>query len=129
MFWEFIAFLIIAFLVTSIFFYGFKRGGPWTFWVFLLMLFLAAWAGRLWITPIGPEWWGVAWVPLVSFVFIVGLLIAIATPRKDTTGKESKTGAGKPTGEATAAFGIFFWSLIILLLAAIIAGLLSQDFF
>lgn len=108
MFWEFIAFLTIAFLVTSIFFYGFKRGGPWTFWVFLLMLFLAAWAGRLWITPIGPEWWGVAWVPLVSFVFIVGLLIAIATPRKDTRGREPETGPGKPTGEAAAAFSIFF---------------------
>lgn len=127
---EFIVVLFMALIVASIFFYGFRSRGPWSaFWVFLLILFLAGWAGRLWVTPAGPAIWGFGWLPVLMFVFIVALLIAAASPREDTTTSDeirrSRTRATRPDTEAGAAFGIFFWVLLIVLIAAIVAGLYS----
>lgn len=127
---EFIVVLFMALIVASIFFYGFRSRGPWSaFWVFLLILFLAGWAGRLWVTPAGPVMWGFGWLPVLVFVFIVALLVAAASPREDTNTSDeirrSRREATKPDTEAGAAFGIFFWVLLIVLITAIVAGLYS----
>lgn len=125
---EFTVVLFMALIVASIFFYGFRSRGPWSaFWVFLLILFLAGWAGRLWVTPAGPLLWGYGWLPVLVFVFIVALLIAVASPSEDTTTRDeisrSRRRATEPGTEVGAAFGIFFWVLLILLITAIVAGM------
>lgn len=118
---EFIIVLFIALLIASIFSYGFQNRGPWgAFWVFVLILFFAAWVGRLWITPAGPVIWGFAWLPVVFFVFIVALLIAAASPTEEVS--ESQVEATEAEREAGAALGAFFWILLIFLLLAILAG-------
>lgn len=145
---EIIGILLIAIVIGAIFYYGLGRRGPWgAFWVFLLVLILAAWAGRYWITPAGPILWGYAWLPLFFWVFMIALLIGIASPteeeRIETTGtdqeriisrqdkkraaadRESRVRATDPEASgAAAAFGIFFWLLMLIFIAAIITGLL-----
>ncbi len=129
---EFIIVLIIALVVAGIFFYGFKRRGPWgTFWVFLLILFLAGLAGRLWINPSDTENYGYAWLPVVFWVFVVAALIGMASGGTRAEGQEAAGVDKDNTDENTAdvetaiTFGIFFWVLVTVLLVAIIVGLLT----
>lgn len=122
-----IGFLIIALIIASIFYYGLGRRGPWgAFWAFLLILFFAGWAGSLWIAPAGPVLWGYAWLPIIFWVFMVALIIAVATP-SDRPVEYDETTSEPSTGEAgaAAALGLFFWILLALLVAAILIGLLT----
>lgn len=124
--------LVIALIIGAIFYYGFKRRGPWSFWVFLLILFFAAWAGSFWIEPAGPVIWGFAWLPLFFWVFILAVAIAAAggdqtTTRYDRTADVETTDPELSEGDAgaAAAFGIFFWFLLGILIAAVLVGLLA----
>lgn len=125
---EFIIVFFIALIIGSVFFYGLNRRGPWgAFWVFLLILVLAAWAGRLWIAPAGPVIWGYAWLPVVFWVLFIALLIgAVSSPTEDRTvdyEPDTKTEIDENDIAVTAVFGLFFWLLLILLAVAIIVGL------
>lgn len=132
---EIIGILLIALVIASLFYYGFGRRGPWgAFWVFLLILFLAAWAGRLWIAPAGPVIWGYAWLPLIFWVFIVALLIGavsgddrVESRRYDrtTATTDREIAETEPEAGAAAAFGLFFWILLSFLIIAILIGLLA----
>lgn len=124
---EILILLIIVVVVGAIFYYGFKRRGPWgTFWAFLLILFLAALAGRVWIEPAGPELWGYTWLPIVFWIFVVALIIGIAGDRNKDPDyrKNTQQEVAEDTTETAAAFGAFFWILLSLLLVTIILGLL-----
>lgn len=130
----FIGALVIALIVAAVFYYGFNRRGPWgAFWTFLLILFFAAWAGSFWIEPAGPVIWGFAWLPLFFWVFIVALIIGVATgedrtsSRYDTTrtSETTETEVSETEAGTAAALGIFFWILLALLIVAIIIGLLT----
>lgn len=126
---EVIIVLFIALIIGSAFFYGLRRRGPWgAFWVFLIILILAAWAGRLWLTPAGPLFWGYGWLPVIFWVFIIALLIAIASPSEEerTVDYEPDTRTEITEGDerTAAAFGLFFWLLLLILIVAIIVGLL-----
>lgn len=126
---EFIIIFFIALLIASIFYYGLKRRGPWgAFWVFLLILFLATWAGRLWITPAGPLIWGFAWLPIVFFVLIIAIAVGTAPTRYDerVIDYEPDTKTEIPEGQkrAAAVFGVFFWLLFLIFTVAIVVGLL-----
>lgn len=157
---EIVLILVIALIIGAIFYYGFKRRSPWgAFWAFLLILFLAGLAGRLWIAPAGPVFWGYGWFPLIFFIFMIALLIGISSPtdeeerivrddarvrsarggdrvvsasdeerlsREDRAQmkRAAETDAEAETAGAAAAFGIFFWILILVFIGAIIAGLL-----
>lgn len=126
----------IALFVASLFFYGLRRRGPWgAFWVFLLILILAAWVGRLWITPAGPLIWGYGWLPVLFWVFMIALLIGIASPGEDDRRvdgdetidyePETKTRLSRDERGVAAVFGIFFWMLLLLFAVAIIVGLMT----
>lgn len=126
---EFIIGFFIALFIGVILFYGFKRRGPWNaFWVFLLFLVLAAWAGRLWLTPAGPEFWGYGWLSVIFWVFVFGLLIALATPTSDSEKTadyepDTKTRITSGAAETAGAFGLLFWFLLLLMIVAIIGGI------
>lgn len=122
----------IAVIFALLFSTLFKNRGPWdNFWAFLLILFLGIWGASLWFAPIGPLWYGVAWVDL----FIIGLLLALLLAAAGEAGSryqdypkdkevdivaESKREAG-----AIALFGIFFWLFMAVLLAIIIIGIIN----
>ncbi len=125
----FIIVLLIALFIGGIFFYGLKRRGPWgAFWVFLLVLFLASWAGRLWIAPAGPVFWGFGWLSVIFWVFIIALIIGLATPperdRIVDYEPDTKTEITESDRGTAVVFGFFFWILMLVFIIAIIGGLL-----
>jgi hypothetical protein len=110
---------LVTLLVVLIFSMFSKRplGG---LWVFFLIIFLATWSGQLWITPFGPVGWGIAWIPLfLVSIFFSFLIFALIPPvSAPVTVKESK----QAEEGAAVVFGIFFWIMLILLVASIIGG-------
>lgn len=121
---EFIIALIVAVALSLIFVFGFRRKGPWTnFYIFFLVIFLATWAGGLWITPIGPSIRGIFWLPYLMVGAIFALLLAAATPSASQTSIELKTKKQvKKEKKIETALSLFMWILIIALTAAIIVG-------
>jgi small-conductance mechanosensitive channel len=83
-------------------------------------IFLASWAGYLWINPFGPMVLGVSVAP----IFVVGLifafiLAAVSVPQPRFKRKTPET---EEADSATVAIGIFFWIVLIILIVAIAAG-------
>ena len=118
--------LCMATLFTLIFTLGFKKPGPWSaWWAFLLVIFLAAWAGGLWISPAGPAFAGIYWLPimLVAFIFAI-LLAAVPPPRSHRPKVKAGSQVEKKESAAEKVFNIFFWVLLVSLVMAIILGYL-----
>jgi hypothetical protein len=117
--------LFITLILTLIFAVGLRRqswGGGLI--VFFLILFLATWAGGVWITPFGPLWFGISWLPFL-FVGLVIALLLTATIRPNHVRPRRRGGVEMPTRsdtEAVAALDVFMWVLIGGLLIAILAG-------
>lgn len=117
--------LILGFLFAALFgaFGRNKRDMPGIVPVFILF-FLFAWAGGLWLRPIGPPVFGLYWVPGLILVVLIFLLLAaiIRGPTRTPADVEEKVAVENATA---AVIGITFWFLIGLLLLAILAGYLS----
>lgn len=131
--------LLIAILLSVIFYFAFNIRGPWgSFWTFFLVLLFTVWAASLWVDPVGPVFWGIAWIPL----FLVGLLFALLLaaiptdnnrlPNKESNRKfvsrdgkapspEEIEEARETTRTAAAVSGIF-WIFLLILLIVVIAG-------
>lgn len=128
-----ILFTVLAALFFGIiFYYVFKASGPWgNFWTFLLVLILGGLAASAWIIPFGPVYREVSWLPILLIVLFFSLLLAAATPPygrsvyyRERENPNSDPRVRKPSGVA-AAFGVFFFLLILFLLVAAIMGIFS----
>lgn len=127
--------LVIAILLTLVF-AGVSRRRAWRlFAVFFLLIFLAAWAGQLWLRPAGPAIYGVFWVPsLVVGVLLALLLVMLFPVPAPTEGsrssetvafvEESREQDEAKRASALAVYRGAFWILSVLLLCAILAGYL-----
>jgi hypothetical protein len=88
MFAELVFALAIALFYTVIFTVAGRRAKSWRRIVlFFLIIFFAAWAGGVWITPVGPVFLGVYWLTF----FIVGLVFALLLE-----GLNAVSGGAKP---------------------------------
>ena len=130
----FVASILFAFLMalifTMIFAVGLRRPGPWSSaLVFFLVIFLAAWAGGLWISPAGPVFYGIYWLPIILVAFLFAILLAAVTsagpPRRTETAEETDI-AKQEQEVAKRAFDAFFWILLIALIGIIVLGYLPQ---
>lgn len=122
---SFLGILLTAFaaiIVSVLFYYVFKSTGPWeSFWAFLLILVLAGLAAGLWITPVGPVMWGVAWVPTIMVIIIFALLLGAASPPREKKAEQSgKYDEPAPRDRKAATIGALFWILLIFMLGVII---------
>lgn len=81
--------------------------------VFFFVLFLAGLASQHWITPIGPVYWGIPWLPLIFVLLIFTFLFAAPSPWQ-----HSKNNVNGQPSPSTAAISIFFWLLLFLLIIA-----------
>lgn len=102
---------------------GTSAGGAILF--FFLILFLATWAGGLWLEPMGPTLWGGYWLPFLLVGFFVALLLAAtAEPSRHRPLEKRELPTAETQEAATAAmvFGVMFWVLLLALLAAVIAA-------
>lgn len=109
-----------------------RRQDAWPLGLFFFFLLLfAIWAGGVWFTPVGPELWGVQWVPFVVVGIIVALMLAASVPSNERwrSARAARAGGAGTTAveptegeEASAvALSIFFWVVIVALLGAIVA--------
>jgi hypothetical protein len=92
--------------------------------IFFIIIFFGAWAGGIWLTPVGPVLLGVYWL---SF-FAVGLIFALVmeavaafSGKSLSQSQEEKTDT-KEEGEIESVMWIFFWVLIVGFVAAIVFG-------
>lgn len=119
--------LFFALILTLIFASGIRRQG----WgvgllIFFMILFLATWAGGVWITPFGPLWWGVSWLPYLFVGLLIALLLAALLPADRI---RPRAGGGvrpedRSQTETLATLDAFLWILMFGLLIAIIIAYL-----
>jgi cytochrome bd-type quinol oxidase subunit 1 len=120
--------LAMAVLFTIIFTLGFQRRGPWSSTLlFFIVVFLAAWAGSLWISPIGPAFAGIYWVPIVAVALLFALMLSTMLPRRPPTQKVETISQVKRDEKVTErVFDAFFWMLVVGLGIIILLGYAFQ---
>ncbi len=118
---------VVAFVLTVVFARMFRRHGPWEseFW-FFVALFLATWAGGVWIRPFGPIIAGAYWLPFILMGILFALLLAAVTPRRQESAPR-KSQESRDTEDAkvaalerTIAIGWLFWVFMLLLVTAVL---------
>jgi surface polysaccharide O-acyltransferase-like enzyme len=120
---EFLFSLLVALLLTVIFAAGVRRHRARAVLLgFFIIVFLATWAGGVWIVPSGAHSWGVAWMSFMAVGLIVALLLTalIPPPRAAHTPEEESQRERSETA-VILAFDIFFWISLIILGIVIIA--------
>lgn len=122
MIYDFLIALTFAVLLTALFAGVFRRPGPFTGVVFFfLIVFLTAWAGGLWISPFGPVFLNVFWVPYLISGLICALLLAASTP--DVPSSTTRVSEDKrEVREGAAILSFFLWGLLMALVIAVIFG-------
>lgn len=116
--------IVLALLIGLIFYYGFKSRGPWgSFWTFFLVIFFGIWIAALWVNPVGPIYWGVAWLDLIFVGILLALILAAASPlkKKDFEDPEAKVTTER-YNHTGAVVGAFFWIMLLFFVLAVIAG-------
>lgn len=121
------ALIALVLTVTAVFFLG-KRG-PWgSVWTFFLVLFLTLWTISIYVAPIGPRYWGIAWIPIgIAGVILTVLLISAMPHPRDATDQEVSVVPDAKHELPYRPVGKFFWVLIILLVIAIFIGMLNPQ--
>jgi hypothetical protein len=125
------ALIALILTVVSVFFLG-KRG-PWgSIWTFFLVLFLTLSTVAIYVAPIGPVYWGIAWIPITIAGVIITVLLIAAMPHPDNkrglpNGDTDVTKVNSKTDFPTTPVGRFFWALIILFVIAIIVGMANPQ--
>ncbi len=122
----FIAFVFSVFLIAVIRWRRPGKSGIWPTISFLfIFLFLVIWAGGIWLIPFGPKLLNIYWLPfIVSAITFSLILVTLIPPQTGdrTTVKLVRTGGKKKSETSGRDFvaGIFFWFLILALIAVIV---------
>ncbi|HWB14344.1 MAG TPA: hypothetical protein VG826_34280 [Pirellulales bacterium] len=98
---------------------GYERGNWLTAVILFGILFLASWAGGIWLHPVGPTVWGAAWMPFVAVGFMVALLVAAVSAhhrRRTPRDAQEALEAEEVVGTTVTAF---LWIFAVCLVAAI----------
>ena len=115
--------LIIGLVVALLFGAIMRGGGPgWGFLLLFLFIFLATWAGGLWIWPFGPVWFGVYWMPFLLAGVFVAVLIAAAGERGRPRTPRREAEEARAEAAAEAGVSALFWVLVAFLVLAVILG-------
>ncbi|MEI9935072.1 MAG: hypothetical protein WDM71_09555 [Ferruginibacter sp.] len=110
--------LITALFITA-FISSFSKRPIQILSIFLLIVFLAAWAGQLWIIPFGPVTQGISWIPLMIVAITFSFIAHVLLPGK---AKNKKVIKEPDDGDDEEALGFLFWTILIILVLSIIAG-------
>lgn len=122
--------LIIGALIIAVFFtalisllQGEKAWAGLTF--FFLLFFLPLWALALWVPAVGPVWYGIAWLDLMVFAVVLGLLLLSASPRGNYRNQLMETRNPSENDQHVTAmrrYSAAFWAFIALMIGAILFG-------
>lgn len=130
---EVLAIVIFALVIGSLFFFGFKRTGPWgSFWSFILILFLGMWIVDIWVSPYGPQYYGIAWLDLLLVGLLLAFLLAAATPTtyvppegRDITDAELVKIQQREMSRWPTAIGVFFWIMLLFFISLVLIGIFA----
>jgi hypothetical protein len=125
---ELLTALIIALTVSLVFALLSRREGRRTGFVYLfLIIFMATWAGGVWIRPFGPPIGDVYWLGFLMAGLIVALLLALFLPQRPPRGREEtldaleQMAAAKQIEEVTYfTLGALFWLVLLLFLGIVV---------
>jgi len=125
---EIIITILAAVIVGVAFYYIFSTRGPWgTLWSFLLILILVGLAAEAWINPVGPVYWGVAWIPTLFVIILFALLLsAAASPLRRPRRPLTETEEEEMEEEGVIALSGFFWIFMIILFAVAMWGIFAR---
>ncbi|MFO7790583.1 MAG: hypothetical protein R6V32_08420 [Bacteroidales bacterium] len=120
--------IVFAILLPALF----RRDGPGPFRgmvFYFLIIFLFTWAIGSWVTPVGPVAFNTSWLGYLIIAFFIMILIGVLVPprsNKAIPNESEKVPTHKYTRDNNTGitFGVFFWALIIILLAAGIINIL-----
>jgi hypothetical protein len=92
--------------------------------LFFLIIFFASWSSQLWISPFGPDLWGVSWVPMLITALIAAILsIAIyALPVSIQIKANNVKSNGGIISQRTPLeiTGLLIWILLLVLIASVV---------
>lgn len=115
--------LAVALFFTLVFTVLVRRARPWrSVVIFFLLIFLAAWTGGIWITPIGPTFMGIYWISFFTVGLIFTLFLGAATAFSSRPPRASNDELRLEEKEMEITLGAFFWVLLLALIFAIIIG-------
>jgi len=118
--------MLLALLLTFLFVVVLRWRGPWPgFLAFLAVLFLATWAGGVWIRPAGPLAFGLYWVPFIITALVVALLLAAAGPPRRSKIETIHQVKEREQG-VTLAINHVLWSVIAVLAILIAVAYVSR---
>ena len=124
LFWGILYLVVIAFLITLFFRFLLRVSGPWgSFWAFFTIVLLAIIAADIWVSPIGPYFEDIYWVPPIAAGLVIALLLAATTPSPSARSKIDAQRKATKDEAAAVALGTFFWFLLIFLIILITVGL------
>jgi hypothetical protein len=69
-------------------------------------LFLTGIASVYWITPAGPGWWGIAWIPLIFLLRMIPFLIAAPSPYRRPSVNDGTTARQLARGVAAVSVNV-----------------------
>jgi hypothetical protein len=121
---ELITALVMAVALAYLFAKNLRRRGRRSgfFWFFLL-IFMATWAGGVWLMPFGPVVMGIHWLPFAVAGLIGAVAISLLAGRRrpatsDRPGRDrGGQGAANPSYLSLDAV---FWMILLFLLATVI---------
>ncbi len=114
--------LAIALFFTVVFTVLGRRARSWPIvLVFFLLIFLGAWAGGIWITPVGPTFIGIYWISFFTAGLIFALLLVAVTAFSSRPSQDSKDEI-REEEDLEITISMFFWILLLALVVAIIIG-------
>lgn len=125
--------LLVAILISTIFFYVFNTKGPWgSFWTFFLVILFCVWIANLWIRPHGPLIYGIGWITLATTGLLVALLLAamsghsrnknVKVEKKQENPDPESEGQYQSISRNTATLSGIFWIFMVILPIIIILG-------
>jgi hypothetical protein len=122
---------LVSLILTVVSVFFLKRRGPWgSVWTFFLVLFLTLGTVSVYIGPIGPVYWGIAWFPITIAGILITILLIAAMPRRQYRNEDVNDNITKPVSNAelpATPVGKFFWVLVILSVIAIMVGIMNPQ--
>jgi hypothetical protein len=125
---ELLAALMVASVLSGLFVVANRKRSlrKGLFWLFLV-LFLATWAGGVWMKPFGPTLWGIHWLSFLFVGLVVALILAVAQARPNPHSRQETIEMLERIRQeremeqvAWLTLTIFFWVLLFTLLIAIV---------
>jgi hypothetical protein len=121
--------IIVALTLTALFYFIIRRSGLWgNVFLFFLIVFLGAWAGGLWLRPIGPPINGFYWINYLITGFLLALLLAAigssdsSRERKKVEFEAEENKVIEKRTREPKRFDLLLTSLVLLLIIVILLG-------